>query len=40
MNDIIILAKRDKFTPYGDPRLQQINAGCENHHPPKWPYWG
>ena len=26
MNDIIILAKRDKPTPYGDHKLQQINA--------------
>ena len=27
MNDIIILVKRDKLTPYGDHRLQLINAG-------------
>ena len=27
MNDIIILMKRDKLTPYGDHRLQRINAG-------------
>ena len=26
MNDIIILAKRDKPTPYGDHKLQQIKA--------------
>ena len=27
MNNIIILVKRDKLTPYGDYRLQRINAG-------------
>lgn len=26
MNDIIILAKKDKPTPYDDHKLQQINA--------------
>ena len=26
MNDIVILVKIDKLTPYGDRRLQRINA--------------
>ena len=25
--DIIILVKRDQLTPYGDHRLQRVNAG-------------
>ena len=32
---IMILLKRNKLTPYGDYRLQRINAGWENHHPPE-----
>ena len=27
MNDIIILVKKNYLTPYGDHRLQRINAG-------------
>ena len=27
--------KKDKITPCGEQRLQQINAGREDHHPPK-----
>ena len=34
MNDIIILVKRDKLTPYGGI-LQRIKAGEENHPPPE-----
>ena len=32
---IMILVKRNKLTPYGNYRLQRINAGWENHHPPE-----
>ena len=30
--------KKDKITPCGEQRLQQINAGREDHHPPKRPF--
>ena len=29
----MILVKRNKLTPYGDYRLQRINAGCEKSSP-------
>ena len=35
MNNIIILVKSDKLMPYGEKRLQWINAGWENHYPLK-----
>ena len=35
MNNIIILVKSDKLMPYGEQRLQWINAGWENHYPLK-----
>lgn len=35
MNNIIILLKSDKLMPYGEQRLQWINAGWENHYPLK-----
>ena len=31
----IVWVKKDKITPCGEQRLQQINAGREDHHPPK-----
>ena len=37
MNDIVWV-KKDKLKPYDDQRLQRINAGWENHHPPKIPF--
>ena len=33
----IVWVKKDKLTPYGEQRLQQINAGREDHHPSKRP---
>ena len=34
----IVWVKKDKITPCGEQRLQQINAGREDHHPPKRPF--
>ena len=37
MNDIVWV-KKDKLTTYSEQRLQQINAGREDHHPSKRPF--
>ena len=34
----IVWVKKDKLTTYCEQRLQQINAGREDHHPSKRPF--